>query len=173
MLNFWDKVKSNTFNFKLLWLLLWQYLEKIGQLFNSASGHSDWVWPNKKFCFHFGCVLNYRIQTSQTGDQLYCDTSLYRDCSLFGTYSEKIDRACCCDVIGWCDKSLNVNRRNNNWRHRLNHYLVAFKIFVKLADHLGNLNSRIFHRNLRGAFWTDFGAFVDISLKRRGHNKNW
>ena len=35
-------MKSNTFHVKLLWLLFGQILEKIGLLFNLASGHSAW-----------------------------------------------------------------------------------------------------------------------------------
>ena len=40
MVNFWPKVKSNIFHVKPLRLVFGQLLEKIGQLFNSASGHS-------------------------------------------------------------------------------------------------------------------------------------
>ena len=40
-MNFWAKVKSNTFNIKLQWLLFGQLLENFGLIFNLASGHSD------------------------------------------------------------------------------------------------------------------------------------
>ena len=38
--NFWTNAKSNIFHVKLLWLLFGKLSEKIGLLFNSASGHS-------------------------------------------------------------------------------------------------------------------------------------
>ena len=41
MVNFWAKVKSNTFHISLLWILFGQRLEIFGQLFNLASCHSD------------------------------------------------------------------------------------------------------------------------------------
>ena len=40
MVNFWAKVKSNTFHVKLMWLLFGHLLEKFGLLMNLASGHS-------------------------------------------------------------------------------------------------------------------------------------
>ena len=40
MVNFWAKVKSNTFHKKLLWLLFGQLMEKFGLLFNFPAGHS-------------------------------------------------------------------------------------------------------------------------------------
>ena len=40
-MNFWNKVKSNTFHVKLQYLLFGQLLEKFGLFFNLASDHSD------------------------------------------------------------------------------------------------------------------------------------
>ena len=39
MVNYWAKVKSNTFHFRLLWLLFGQLFEIFGLLFKLASGH--------------------------------------------------------------------------------------------------------------------------------------
>ena len=40
MVTFWAKVKKNSFNFKQLWPIFGQLLEKIGLIFVSACGHT-------------------------------------------------------------------------------------------------------------------------------------
>ena len=41
MVQFWAKVKSNTFDVKQRWLLFGKLLEHFGLLFNLVSGHSE------------------------------------------------------------------------------------------------------------------------------------
>ena len=56
-MNFWAKVKSNTFNIKLLWLLFGQLLENFGLIFNLASGHSGWLLG--KLCLKTSCRFTH------------------------------------------------------------------------------------------------------------------